>query len=142
MRIESTIKSAKLQLLKGLWIAKFDQEKSINELMEAYFMFSEAVGDEQNYFGANCMLEIASTQMRQRDFPSASSSLNHAVETFEHLFGDEHPLMQKYYTSSADLFLYQEDTVSMLSMANKDLEIVEKNNESSDGGQSIFTLDA
>lgn len=50
--------------------------------------------------------------------------------------------MQKYYTSSADLFLYQEDTVSMLSMANKNLEIVEKNNESSDGGQSIFTLDA
>jgi hypothetical protein len=102
--------------------------------MESYFMFSEALGDEQNYFGANCMLEIATTQMRLRDFPSASSSLNHAVETFEHLFGDEHPLMQKYYTSSADLFLYQEDSVSMLSMANKNLEIVEKNNKKSDGG--------
>jgi hypothetical protein len=64
MRVESTIKSAKLQLLKGLWIAKFDQEKSMNELMEAYFMFSETVGDEKNYFGANCMLEVASYHMR------------------------------------------------------------------------------
>ena len=42
MRVESTIKSAKLQLLKGLWITKFGFDQSVNELMEAYFMFADA----------------------------------------------------------------------------------------------------
>ena len=41
-----SIKTAKFQLLKGLWIGKFGFDKSIEELMEAYHMFSDAVGDE------------------------------------------------------------------------------------------------
>ena len=142
MRVESTIKSAKLQLLKGLWITKFGFDQSVNELMEAYFMFADAQGDERNYFGANCQLEIASNYMRQKDISGASTSLHQAVDTYEHLFGEDHPLMQKYYNYSSDLFSYSNDNVSMISMANKNLDIVEKFNQTNDGSLSLFVLDA
>ena len=142
MRVESTIKSAKLQLLKGLWITKFGFDQSVNELMEAYFMFADAQGDERNYFGANCQLEIASNYMRQKDISGASTSLHQAVDTYEHLFGEDHPLMQKYYNYSSDLFSYSDDNVSMISMANKNLDIVEKFNQTTDGSLSLFVLDA
>ena len=142
MRVESTIKSAKLQLLKGLWITKFGFDQSVNELMEAYFMFADAQGDERNYFGANCQLEIASNYMRQKDISGASTSLHQAVDTYEHLFGEDHPLMQKYYNYSSDLFSYSNDNVSMISMANKNLDCVEKFNQTTDGSLSLFVLDA
>jgi hypothetical protein len=50
--------------------------------------------------------------------------------------------MQKYYQSSTDLFLYQEDHISMISMALKNLELVEKCNKTQDGAQSLFSLDS
>jgi hypothetical protein len=58
MRQEVSIKIAKLQLLKGLWCAKFSFDKSIEEMVEAYHLFIEAIGDENNYYSANCQLEI------------------------------------------------------------------------------------
>ena len=58
MRQEVSIKIAKLQFLKGLWSSMFSWEKSIDEMMEAYHLFSEAAGDENNYYGANCLMEI------------------------------------------------------------------------------------
>jgi hypothetical protein len=142
MRVDASIKNAKLQLLKGMWIAKFGFEKSIQELMEAYFRFSDAVGDEKNYFGANSFLEIGSNNMRLKNQADAASYLSQAVQIFEHLFGEDHPLIQKYYNYSADVFSYSEDHDSMLSMAYKNLDVVERNNVSSDGTPSIFILDA
>lgn len=105
-------------------------------------MFADAQGDERNYFGANCQLEIASNYMRQKDISGASTSLHQAVDTYEHLFGEDHPLMQKYYNYSSDLFSYSNDNVSMISMANKNLDIVEKFNQTTDGSLSLFVLDA
>lgn len=142
MRVDASIKNAKLQLLKGLWISKFGFEKSIQELMEAYFRFSDAVGDEKNYFGANSFLEIGSNYMRLKNYSDATSYLSQAVQIFEHLFGEEHPIIQKYYNYSADVFSYAEDNESMLSMAYKNLDVVERNNVAEDGSQSLFILDA
>jgi len=34
-------------------MTKFDIDKSIDELLDAYHMFDEVYGDEYNYFGAN-----------------------------------------------------------------------------------------
>lgn len=67
-----------------------------------------------------------------------------AVETFEHLFGEEHPIIQKYFNYSADVYSYSDEYASMLSMAQKNLDIVEKNNQpsSTDSPPSVFILDA
>jgi hypothetical protein len=58
---------AKLQLLKGLWTGKFDYTKSSDELVEAYHQFSEVIGNEDNYFGANCQLEIGNNYLRLKE---------------------------------------------------------------------------
>jgi hypothetical protein len=79
MRQEVSIKIAKLQLLKGLWSSKFSWEKSIDEMMEAYHLFKEAVGDENNYYGANCLMEIGQNYLRKRDNESATQFFNSGV---------------------------------------------------------------
>lgn len=144
MKAEVSIKIAKLQLLKGLWISKFGFEKSIDELLEAYHIFASAMNTEDNYFGANCSLEIASNYLRQKEISTASAFLNSAVEVFEKLFGEDHPIMQKYYNYSADVYSYAEEHVNMLQMAKKHLEVVEHFNVPSDSNspQSLFILDA
>jgi hypothetical protein len=58
MRQEISVKIAKLQFIKGLWSSKFTWDKSIDEMMEAYHLFTEATGDENNLYGANCLMEI------------------------------------------------------------------------------------
>jgi hypothetical protein len=117
MRIEVSVKIAKLQLLKGLWISKFGYEKSIDEMMEAYHLFSDAIGDEKNYFGANCQLEIGSNYLRLKNAADASAILTLAVEILESIFGEDHPLIQKYYNYSSEVYSYSNDDASMLSMA-------------------------
>lgn len=52
--IKSNIKMAKLQLLKGIWTAKFDYTKSTEEYIAAYHMLNELLETDANYFGANC----------------------------------------------------------------------------------------
>jgi hypothetical protein len=54
MKQEVSIKIAKLQLLKGLWTSKFSFDKSNEELLEAFHLFADCFGTEDNYFGANC----------------------------------------------------------------------------------------
>jgi hypothetical protein len=76
MRVETSVKIAKLQLLKGLWISKFGFDKSVDELIESYHMFSDAIGDEKNYFGAHCQLEIASNYLRQKEHATCTAFLN------------------------------------------------------------------
>jgi hypothetical protein len=93
MRLESSIKIAKLQFIKGLWTSKFSWEKSIEEMMEAYHLFGEAVGDEKNYYGANCLMEIGQNYLRKRDIDSSTQYLNSGVEIYEKLFGDAHPIL-------------------------------------------------
>jgi len=53
--------------LKGLWQSKFGFDKSKDEIIEAFHQFAEATGDEINYFGANCQLEIASNYLRMKE---------------------------------------------------------------------------
>ena len=93
IRQESSIKIAKLQILKGLWTSKFNWDKSIEEMMEAYHLFGDAVGDESNYYGANCLMEIGQNYLRKKDIPSATQYLNSGVEIYEKLFGDAHPIL-------------------------------------------------
>lgn len=54
MKQEVSIKIAKLQLLKGLWTSKFGFEKSNEEMLEAFHLFADCMGTEENYYGANC----------------------------------------------------------------------------------------
>ena len=106
-------------------------------------MFVDSTGEEKNYFGANCQLEIASNYTRTKDYATAGAFLNQAVEIFEHIFGENHPLIMKYYNYSADLYSYTEDMTSMLEMARKNLELSEQFNKPSkpDAPQSLFILD-
>jgi hypothetical protein len=61
---ELSIKIAKLQLLKGLWTSKFGFDKSNEEMLEAFHLFAECMGTEENYYGANCQLEIGQNYLR------------------------------------------------------------------------------
>ena len=61
---EFNIKVAKLQLLKGIWMTKFEFSKSNDEIFEAYRMFTELYGTEDNYFSANCQFEIGSNNLK------------------------------------------------------------------------------
>lgn len=62
--VSTNIKIAKLQLIKGLWMTKFDINKSSDELLEAFHQFDEAYDDDRNYFAANCQLELGSNYLR------------------------------------------------------------------------------
>jgi hypothetical protein len=132
MRLESSIKIAKLQFIKGLWSSKFSWEKSIDEMMEAYHLFGEAVGDEKNYYGANCLMEIGQNYLRKRDIDSSTQYLNSGVEIYEKLFGDAHPILQKYYNYSSEVFSSASDNDAMMQMGKKYLDIVEKVNKPRD----------
>lgn len=132
MRLESSIKIAKLQFIKGLWTSKFSWEKSIDEMMEAYHLFGEAVGDEKNYYGANCLMEIGQNYLRKRDIDSSTQYLNSGVEIYEKLFGDAHPILQKYYNYSSEVFSSASDNDAMMQMGKKYLDIVEKVNKPRD----------
>jgi hypothetical protein len=76
MKQEVSIKISKLQLLKGLWTSKFSFEKSNEELLEAFHLFADCMGTEDNYFGANCQIEIAQNYLRQKDINTCSAFLN------------------------------------------------------------------
>lgn len=45
-------------------MAKFSYEKSTDELLEAEHMFNDSCGSDDNYYGANCYLEIGSNYLR------------------------------------------------------------------------------
>lgn len=144
MRQESSIKIAKLQLLKGLWSSKFSWEKSIDEMMEAFHLFGEAIGNEDNYYGANCLMEIGQNYLRKKDIQNCTQFLNSGVEIYEKLLGEQHPLMQKYYNYSSEMFSSTNDTAAMMQMVNKYLEIIEKTNKPRDPQEppSVFIMDA
>ena len=93
MRLESSIKIAKLQFIKGIWSQKFSWDKSIEDIMEAYRLFGEAVGDEKNYYGANCLMEIGRNYLRKMDIDSSTQYLNDCLKIYEKLFGDAHPIL-------------------------------------------------
>lgn len=69
--------------------------------------------------------------------------MTQAVNIFEHLFGEKHPLIAKYYCYSADLYSYTEDNVAMIDMAKKTIEVSELVNKPSDPNAppSLFTMD-
>ena len=54
------------------------------------------------------------------------------MEILEKIFGEGHPMIQKYYNYSAESFSYSNDHTSMLTMAKKNLEVVEHFNVPSD----------
>jgi hypothetical protein len=63
--VKVNIKIAKLQLIKGLWASKFSTERSNEELLLAYSLFFELNGNMNNYFGANCLLEVGNNYLRE-----------------------------------------------------------------------------
>jgi hypothetical protein len=112
--VEHNIKMAKLQMLKGLWSAKFDFSKATDELLEAYHMFEEVQGDDKTYYGANCQLEIGSNYLRLNEPQTATAFLYKANEILENLFGDSHPIIQKYYSYSSEVASHVDDIDTML----------------------------
>ena len=77
-------------------------------------MFKDAIGDENNYYGANCLMEIAQNYLRKKDIETATEFLNSGVKIYEALFGDHHPILQKYYNYCSELFSAANDFDSML----------------------------
>lgn len=69
------MKIAKLQLLKGIWLSKFDYQRSTDALFEAYYLFEDVIGTEDNYFGANCQLEIGNNYLRLKEPQTATAFL-------------------------------------------------------------------
>lgn len=65
------------------------------------------------------------------------------MKTYEELFGDQHPINQKYYNYSSELYSYADQKEPMLEMAKKFLDIVLKANrtEDKDAPPSLFILD-
>lgn len=139
--VETNIKIAKLQLLKGLWTSKFSFERSTDELLDAFHQFDEIYGTDRNYFGANCYLEIGSNYLRQNEVQTATAFLFKANEILEELFTDSHPLMSKYYSYSSEVASHVENNEMMLQMAQKQLDLTEKNNQPTDEKPSLFILD-
>ena len=113
-------------------------------MMEAYHLFGEAIGDENNYYGANCLMEIGQNYIRKKDNESCTQFLNSAVNIYEKLFGENHPVLQKYYNYSSELFSAANDNVAMMQMVKKCLEIVEKVNKprNPEDPPSVFLMDA
>jgi hypothetical protein len=66
------------------------------------------------------------------------------VKIYETLFGDAHPVMQKYYNYSSEIYSTTNDHPSMMQMVHKYLEIVEKTNTPRDPTDppSVFIMDA
>ncbi|CDW78939.1 kinesin light chain-like protein [Stylonychia lemnae] len=149
--ITNNIKIAKLQLIKSLWMAKFSFEQSNDELLEAFSLFIELSGSQTNYFGANCFFEIGSNYLRLNQAQTANGFVYKAYEIYKELFGERHPMMQKYYSYSSEVAssldtveskteLKSDEAVIMLSLQMVNLS-EEVNNICEDGEPSIFVLD-
>jgi hypothetical protein len=82
--------------------------------------------------------------LRKRDITNATEFFNGAVKIYESLFGDAHPVMQKYYNYCSEIYSTTNDHASMMQMVHKYLEIVEKSNVPRDPTDppSVFIMDA
>lgn len=123
-------------------MTKFDLDKSIDELLDSFHQFDEVFGDVDNYFGANCQLEIGSNYLRKNDAATATAFSYKANEIYEKLYGDDHPIIQKYYAYACEVASSAENDEMMLSFIKKQVELCDKVNKTTDGKTSIFTIDA
>ena len=115
--IENNIKIGKLQLIKGLWMAKFSYENSNDTLLDANHSFEESYGTMDNYFSSNCQLEIGSNYLRENDSQTANAFIFRSFEILTKIFTPDHPLMQKYYSYAAEVASHVEDNDMVLSLA-------------------------
>jgi len=139
--VEVNIKIAKTQLIRGLWMCKFDVDKAIDAFLYAVHAFDQVFEDDMNYFGANCYLEIGSQYLKKNDAPMATAFVFKSHEIFLKRFGDEHPVMQKYYSYSGEIAAASDDNEMMLAMAASQLSLCEEVNKTKDGKSSVFVLD-
>lgn len=58
------VKRGKLSLINSIWVSKFNLDASTDELYHAKEIFTETIGSEDNYFGANCDLEIGNNLLK------------------------------------------------------------------------------
>jgi len=64
---------------------------STENLLEAVYLFNEVTDNINNYFSANCFLEMGTNHLRLKDPPTATAFLYKAHESLEKCFGDDHP---------------------------------------------------
>jgi hypothetical protein len=138
---ENNIKSAKFQLLKGIWTSKFDFKESTEEYLHAYELFKELSGSDDNYFGASCLIEIGNNAMRTKDVANATAWLFKAHEALDSKFGVNHPLQQKYYSVAAEIGSLSENNPMTIEMSQKYVDISEATNVTTNGVPSLFLLD-
>jgi len=112
--VQENIKLAKLQLLKGIWTSKFDYTRSSEEYIEAFHMLNDILGTEDNYFSANCQLEIGSNHLRQKEASTATAFFYKGQQVLEKKFGPDHSLMQKYYGFCSEVASQVDDNEMML----------------------------
>lgn len=135
------IKLGKHLILKGLWMSKFDIDKSTEIFMDAHNLFEELDEDYPSFFATTCELEIGSNFLRKSNSQTANSFIFKAFNVLKKAFGDDHPILQKYYSYASEIASFTEDNNSMLELTLQCLKIAEKHNQKEDGTQSIFLLD-
>jgi len=77
-------------MLKGIWIGKFSYDQSIEELIKAFHIFNDLLG-EVNYFSAMCLIELGSSHLRLKQIQNANAFLFEALEMMKKLFEVNHP---------------------------------------------------
>ena len=83
----------------------------------AYSLFFELNGNMNNYFGANCLLEVGSNYLRDNQAEVANGFIYKAYQSFLEVFGPQHSLLQKYYS-------YSSEVASMLDSGDSESEAV------------------
>lgn len=79
--------------------------------------------------------------LRLKEPQTATAFLFKANQILERCFGDEHPVIQKYYSYSAEVGSQTDNNDMMMQMSEKLYQIVESSNQSKDGKLSLFLLD-
>ena len=98
-----------MQLLKGLWSAKFDVDKSIDYLLDAAVDFEHVTESEVNYFSINCYLEIGNNYLKKDNKELCLGFLAQAKDGLIELFGEDHALIQKYYSYASEYASHVDD---------------------------------
>lgn len=72
-------------------MGKFDFTESNEDLLSALYLFEDILSTKDNYFGANCQLEIGNNYLRLKEPQTATAFLYEASKILDKCFSDDHP---------------------------------------------------
>ena len=77
-----------------------------------------------------------------KEYPNATAFLSMGNDILEAIFSDEHPMIQKYLSYSAEVGSSTDDKEMMSELTEKLCDLVDTVNKTKNGEKSIFILDA